>query len=464
MKNSAYTKGSIKSKINNQFKNPPVKAKRKYTKKKKDQSLPMKKKLLLLAIFITILAVIPKFFAISSDYLESPKSPNIPCIWEICSIDTMKTSRDKARDNLNNPAYDEDIKQQLKLIKETGANYVAIDTPYDEEFRPYLERWVKYAREADLKVWFRGNWSNWEGWFGYEKNMSPDMHLQKTAQFIETNPDLFVSGDIFDPCPECENVGFWPQPYTDKEYQDFIKKQQENSETSFRKIKKWVTVHQSIIGGRAKDVVKDQSSYDTMGKVVAIDHYVKTPQVMSSFIEHFCDTHQTKTLVSEFGAPIPDLNGSMTDKQQAEFTEQILKVLYERRDTVIGLNYWVLSLGTTSIIDDQGNPKPAYEVLKKYFSPGMIRGTIKNPLDENLTGIVVKTTDGISQTKTDARGNYELTLPAGDYEIQIENPDYNHQSGKFLIEQENIKVANFTLEPKNSGLIYDLKLWWKNTF
>jgi len=463
MKNSRSTKGPIKQKIKNQFKNPPLKTKRKKTGK--NSPVPMKKKLLLLAFIISVLSVIPKFFSISSDYLQSPKTQSVPCIWEICSIDTMKTSRDKARENLYNLAYDANIKEELRIIKETGANYVAIDTPYDAEFLPYLRRWVKYSREANLKVWFRGNWSNWEGWFEYPKNMSSSQHLEKTNEFIVNNTDLFESGDIFDPCPECENAGFWPQPEADKDYQQFIRTQQEQTEASFRKIKKWVKVHQSIIGGRAKDVVTDKQTYNILGNIVAIDHYVKDAEGMDSYIKYFKNNFQTKTLVSEFGAPIPDMNGPMSGNEQAEFIEGILKILYQNRDSVEGLNYWVLSLGTTSLVSDSSNLKPAYEVLKKYFSPGLIQGNIKNSLGENLQNITVKTNDNFSKTKTDNNGNYNLTLPQGEYQLVLEDNQYAPQSKNFSITKSgNIETANFTLDPKSSGLIYNLKLWWKNTF
>ena len=40
--------------------------------------------------------------------LEAQKNTtdNRTCIWEICSVDTMRTSRDLAREMLNNSSYD----------------------------------------------------------------------------------------------------------------------------------------------------------------------------------------------------------------------------------------------------------------------------------------------------------------------------------------------------------------------
>ncbi|MDP3888564.1 MAG: hypothetical protein Q8Q24_00825, partial [bacterium] len=90
-------------------------------------------------------------------------------IMEFKSIDTMKYSRDIAREKLNDPSFDKVIDTQVKNIADTGATHVAIATPYDEEFLPILKRWVSSARKYNLKVWFRGNWSGWEGWFDYPK-------------------------------------------------------------------------------------------------------------------------------------------------------------------------------------------------------------------------------------------------------------------------------------------------------
>jgi len=81
---------------------------------------------------------------------------------------------------------------------------VAIDTPYDDEFSPVLQVWVRAARTHGMRVWFRGNFSGWEGWFGYDK-IDGQTHLAKTKQFILDNPGLFRDGDIFTSCPECEN-------------------------------------------------------------------------------------------------------------------------------------------------------------------------------------------------------------------------------------------------------------------
>ena len=99
-----------------------------------------------------------------------------PRFWEVQSIDTMKYSRDLSREKLKDPSFDTVIDRQVKAIAETGATHVAISTPYDEEFLPILKRWASAARNYNLKIWFRGNWSGWEKWFDY-KSISREEHI-----------------------------------------------------------------------------------------------------------------------------------------------------------------------------------------------------------------------------------------------------------------------------------------------
>ena len=127
--------------------------------------------------------------------------------FQVQSIDTMKYSRDTAREKLKDVKFDEVIDAQIKNIAATGATHVSLGTPYDEEFLPFLKRWVAAARKYGLKVWFRGNWSGWENWFDYPKFKDGKVHSEKTKKFILENSNLFEDGDVFTACPECENGG-----------------------------------------------------------------------------------------------------------------------------------------------------------------------------------------------------------------------------------------------------------------
>lgn len=410
-------------------------------------------------LIATILVVITLTMPAKAKTLTQVMSPEL---WEVKSVDTMKTSRDLAREKLHDNSYDTIIERDLMLIKDIGANYVAIDTPYDDQFLPYLRRWVKIARKTGLKVWFRGNFSSWEGWFDYPKNMTPQEHIRATAQFIDKNRDLFEDGDAFDPCPECENAQWWPQPQKNDEYNRFVSNQQVTLKNSFEKIGKKVhTNWTGIIGGRAREVL-DANAVKSLDNLVAIDHYTSSVANMDSYIDYFANTFNAKTLVSEFGAPIPDMHGTMTDKQQAVFIDSMMNVFYENKEQVYGLNYFALGTGTTEIIDVKGNPKLAYETIKKYYSPATVSGVVTDQLGQKIKDVVVSANDKKSVSITDKDGDYSLTVPATDTDILIEKEQYTTQSKDINLTYNQAYVLNSILVPNNPSWLYRFRLWLKS--
>src|SRR5690348_15537528 len=72
--------------------------------------------------------------------------------WPVESIDTVKYSRDLARQEATDEGFSQVIDQQMAQIASVGATHVALGTPYDEEFAPFLERWVASARAHGLHV------------------------------------------------------------------------------------------------------------------------------------------------------------------------------------------------------------------------------------------------------------------------------------------------------------------------
>lgn len=393
-------------------------------------------------------------FNLFSNDRSLSQSPQPTSIWEVRSVDTMKTSRDMAREKLNDLSYDAVIERDLNLIKDLGANYVAIDTPYDEEFYPYLSRWVTKAREAGLKIWFRGNFSAWEGWFGYKKSMTPEEHLKATSNFIDTHPDIFEDGDAFDPCPECENAGWWVQPKRNKEYNQFVIDQQVVLRDGFKRIGKNVhTNWTGIIGGRAREVLNEEAVL-SLSNIVAIDHYTNSTENMNGYIQFFQDTFNAKTLLSEFGAPIPDINGPMNESKQALFIDNLMRVFYQQKENVYGLNYFALNNGTTEIIDKKGNPKEAYFIIKKYYSPAIITGLVSDELGYAVTGEPVSTKDHISKTVTDSKGRYTLVVPAEPNSIIIGGNEYHPATHYMDLTYNENKKFDITLKPKNPSWVY----------
>lgn len=287
--------------------------------------------------------------------------------WQIESIDTMKYSRDQARAGLNNAAYTKGVNQQVQAIAQTGANYIAIDTPYDDEFTPVLSLWVHVARANGLHIWFRGNWSGWEGWFNYP-SIDQATHIAKTKQFILEHKDLFEDGDIFTACPECEN-GYKLNP-TDpvqvSNFRQFLISETTMEKQAFASIGKNVQVGYISMNADVAKAVMDKETTQKLGGVVVIDHYVQTPEELASEVSYLAQLSGGKIILGEFGAPIPDLQGTMSDAQQKDWIESALQQLSVQKD-LIGVNYWVNEGGSTALWNTDGTPKPAVSVISNFY-------------------------------------------------------------------------------------------------
>lgn len=377
-------------------------------------------------------------------------------IWPIRSIDTMKMSRDQARAKLNDPTFDLVIEREVIAIKDLGANYVAIGTPYDEEFKPFLERWVSAARRHNLNVWFRGTFSAYEGWFEYPKSLSPAELLEKSQFFIENNAELFQDGDIFDACPECENAGHWPQPQSDAEYNRFIQEKQRVLSSSFSKIDKQVyTNYPSIIGGRAKEVL-DQPTLNALGNVVTINHYHPDPTNYREYISYFADQHQTKVLFGEVGAPIPDMHGSLSEVEQAAFMRAVFAELYQQRDQVIGINYWVYSNGTTALVNPDYQPRAVAAVVQDFFQPAYLTGRVTNPLGDPISEVEIQI-DSVTFIYSNPDGTYAIPLPPGRYDLEFAHTEFNATSTEIQAQRSTPLQVDTILEPKTKNWIYRLR-------
>jgi hypothetical protein len=326
----------------------------------------MKKKALKFHNIIMSLGVILVLlaFLLSAQSLIAPKKQTK---WPVQSIDTMKYSRDAAGQALTDSSFDTIIDKQVKEIAQTGANYIAIGTPYDNEFLPVLKLWVKSARKYHLKVWFRGNFSGWEGWFNYPK-IDREQHLKMTQEFILNNPDLFEDGDIFTACPECENGG----PGDPRENGDlgghrkFLIDEYSITKTSFAKIHKKVISNYDSMNMDVAKLVMDKKTTKALGGVVTVDHYVKSPKKLKSDIDLIAKTSGGRVVLGEFGAPIPDITGAMSDSQQAEWIKEVLALL-SSDPNVIGLNYWVGVGGSTEIWNYRGTKHQAVDGITKFF-------------------------------------------------------------------------------------------------
>lgn len=371
----------------------------------------MKKNLLrsFKAILIVFVIVLGSVFSSMGQkaYAQTPTT-----FWKYQCIDTMKISRDNARSWAGKPDLEQHIAWEMQSIRSLGANCVAIATPYDAEFLPYLSKWVAGARRENLHIWFRGNFSGWEGWFDYPKITSTDKFLKNLNTFIVTNPQLFQDGDIFTGAPEAENGGPFHNVNPDEfdAYRKFLIDQYQTGQQAFKQLGKAVQLNWFSMNGGVAERMYDQKTLDSIGNLVTVDHYIKDATEMDTLIKLFKNTYDSKVMIGEFGAPIPDINGPMTQDQQATFTESVFKQLYKNRESVLGINYWDLSDGSTAIMNDDQTSRKVAEVIKRYFSPVVISGTVKDAQSKGLNKVQITTNDEQFTTMTDKTGMYTLPV------------------------------------------------------
>ena len=399
--------------------------------------------------------VVPRVFA------EAPST-----FWKYQCIDTMKISRDKARSLPKDPKELDTIDFLTKQVADMGANCVAIGTPYDDEFVPFLTDWVNAARKYHLHVWFRGNFSSWEGWFDYPRNITSDDLLNKAHDFILAHPDLFQDGDIFTAAPEAENG--WPGNYVPAQdyakYRSFLIDETNRMNEAFSQIHKNVETNWlSMSGGIARDMF-DQATIDAIGKKVTIDHYVKSPTGMDDYINYFVKKFHTKVIIGEFGAPIPDFNGTMDEQEQAQFVDKLLNRLYAHSADVYAINYWVLQDGSTALLHSSGQSKQVVEVIKKYFMPAVITGHVVDSNGRSIKNVRVQAGDRVAKTVTNSEGNYRLLLPTGSVELTFTTPDGATANKSYSVTPAQSLTDTIVIAQKEKGFWYQIQMFFLKFF
>lgn len=340
--------------------------------------------------------------------------------FKVQSIDTMKYSRDNAREHNNSNSYNTEIDIQVKSIAETGVTHIAIGTPYDDEFFPYLQRWVDSARRHGLKVWFRGNFSGWEGWYGYPA-ISRSEHIEKSVNFVIKHSELFQDGDIFISCHECENGGPGdPRITGDVEgYRKFLIEEYSSVKSAFREIGKSVTANYYSMNGDIARLIMDKETTKALDGVVTLDHYVEDVDTLITDIEDIHRLSGGNIILGEMGVPIPDINGDMTEEEQAQWIDKALQKIIGN-DVVVGVNYWVNMGGSTGIWNSNHTPKKAVEIIKKFYKPHYMKGEVLNDVGVPINNVTIR-----SKYRTDEIKSGSYTIPLfDDDEVQFTKKGY----------------------------------------
>lgn len=377
--------------------------------------------------------------------------------FNVQSIDTMKYSRDMARDQGASKDFTRIIDAQVKQIADTGATHIAIATPYDEEFVPFLTSWVQAARKYKLKVWFRGNFSGWEQWFNYPR-ISQEKHTELITSFITNNTILFEDGDVFTSCPECENGGPGdPRKTGDVEgYREFLISEYKATQNAFKSISKNIIANYYSMNGDVAELVMNKDTTAKLGGVVTIDHYVLTPERLNNDINNIAEKSGGKIVLGEFGAPIPDIHGDMTEKDQEAWLKDLLMRISQNKN-IIGVNYWTSHGSSTELWSEDNKQKLGVQTLKAYYRPKNIHGIVTDNIGRKLSDVTV-TVDG-HVFSTDKKGRYNAIFVDTDKPITFSKLGYIYKK----IEKSSIQndVTNITLYPKKPSLLeYILHLFF----
>lgn len=399
-----------------------------------------------------ILAVV-SFFSLafflyaSARKTEAPPSP----LWSFQSVDTMKFSRDVSREKLNDSTFDKTIASQIRAIAATGATHVGIATPYDEEFLPILNRWVGVARQQGLKIWYRGNWSGWEGWFEYPK-INRQTHIQKTQAFILNHPELFKDGDIFSPCPECENGGPGdPRLNGDAAgHRQFLINEHNVAKKAFKQIGKDINVNYNSMNGDVARLIMDKETTKALGGVVVIDHYVRTPNILAADIEAIAKMSGGKVVLGEFGVPILDINGPMTEDEQSEWIAEAMKKLVTIEE-LEGLNYWVNVGGSTALFNEDGSPRKVVSTLTSFFDPQLVEVRVLDPLGGKINGATVHT---LNRTYQSSKNTVQVPMVENEQDFSVTANGYKSTPSQL---KKSEMATTVVLQPVKENMVYKIK-------
>lgn len=325
------------------------------------------------------------------------------------------------------------------------------------------------ARKDHLKVWFRGNFSAWEGWFGYTKMIDYNQHHALTKAFITKHPDLFEDGDIFTPIPEPENGGPGDPRGSDQKSADFnafLVASYNNCVQSFAIIGKQVRCGFFSTNGDIAKTVLTPQTVAQIGNVVVIDHYVDNPEQMQLDISYLTNKFpRAKIVLGEFGAPIPDINGDMTEQQQNDFIAELLQVFYENKASIAGVNYWTLAGGSTSLLRDDFSEKPAFATLADYFLPSQLKGRITDTLGNSLSQIRITDKTGTIIATTTGDGSFSIAAQKNTLvPLVITMNGYKPFEETIIVSDNQQELQDIQLQPINADFVYRIRQFLFSTF
>lgn len=296
--------------------------------------------------------------------------------WSVRSIDTQVITKHWEK------VPRESIRNQISLLKSLGVNYIAIATPYNKP--QDMKMWADEIHNQGLNVWFRSHWNEWEGVNKAPNVMTPRESLQKTKQFIVSNPTLFKEGDAFTVTvePEQAGIGLGKKFASWDEYRSYLLNQITTANEGFEQIGLYPKIHTNWLStnGWVVENVLTQDVVDKLG-IIVIDHYSPQSRTigaldnpddiakqMSSDLDFYYSKWKKPIMLGEWGYQIYQ---DTDDPHQAETIQKVLTAL-STKDYLVGMNYWSHMGHHSKIIDDHqgGNLtlRPSAQVLKDLYT------------------------------------------------------------------------------------------------
>lgn len=317
-------------------------------------------------------------------------SPSPSADWAIQSVDMMKYSKDVV---CNQPSQ-ATVDTMVQRAKDSGANYIAISTQYDNTATGYCgngvtgnalaltTKWVNSIRAHGLHVWFRQMSNSFEGINGVTKVSNTPAYTNFIVNYILANPTLYQPGDIFTPTPEPDSAGISGVTYCPTicqftnatDFNNWIQNTQVAVKNAFTQI--GVSNVQVGYYGTSGFIVYGANNSDWYGKsfltaatvasmnnVIAMDDYPESfGQNLSYSMTGFHKVWPNATLVmGEWGTI--DATNSAQAVQQVNTSMAAAKQPF-----VTGFNYWNLGpAGHESLLNSDLSTNATYTAVQNFF-------------------------------------------------------------------------------------------------
>src|SRR6185369_6754089 len=108
-----------------------------------------------------------------------------------------------------------------------------------------------------------------------------------------------------------------------KKFQEFLKESFNTCEEAKKIVGKAFLCGYFSVNG---DVARESFTKDVVNKtggVIVIDHYVKSVEKLAEDIKFLHEKYDAPVVLGEFGAPIPDIHGNMTEDEQAAYISDL---------------------------------------------------------------------------------------------------------------------------------------------